>query len=586
MEKNKSFKQLICDRFLIYKNKTALKYENKQVTYAELLQKAENIAARLKKSGYERVAICVADKMNTLMLAVGCIFAGIPFLVIDKNNPGNFLKSILKEAGINTVLLEEGVAIEDVECVRVEEWCNSEVMENSGEDSGCQKCVDDPVIFYIATSGSTGKPKVAERFLSAFWSDYTEFESKVPYLFHQVAQQYAKLNFSYGLENSLLLLIGGTTVCLGGNNTGIQDMEKMYAEIKENSATVVFWATPIIKLLSKHHKLCDNMPDCIKYIYTGGEPLVISADLVVELHNRNITLINDYGCSEIGKVFTYPYDIKLRDMQAFNMIGIGKPLKGYEAKILNEQQEEAEEGYLYLKSEKKFPCSYVNKTIPTAETKQGEVWLYNTHDIARKENGEIIILGRESNSVNVSGYRVELEQVEYAVNQIREVELCVVIPFYNQYREVSLYCFYTGVIHNQQIRARLKESIPDYMIPTAFVLVDKVYLLPNGKVDRKKNSEVFKNTMQNEDVDAHGVKERVYQHLIRIVGKEIGSLNDIYLSPFSDYGMDSLSVVDFISTVEEKENVMILGDGVGSKFKCIKDIIDLINDCKREEELL
>jgi acyl carrier protein len=92
------------------------------------------------------------------------------------------------------------------------------------------------------------------------------------------------------------------------------------------------------------------------------------------------------------------------------------------------------------------------------------------------------------------------------------------------------------------------------------------------------------NVMQKKDIDVNGVKERIFQYLVNIVRIEIGNLNDIYLSPFADYGVDSLSVVDFISTVEEKENVMILGDNVGSQIKCLKDIVDLINDCKREEK--
>ena len=322
------------------------------------------------------------------------------------------------------------------------------------------------------------------------------------------------------------------------------------------------------------------MPECVRYIYTGGEPLVVSADLIVEFHNRNITLINDYGCSEIGKIFTYPYKIKLRDMQAYNMVGIGKPLKGYEVVILDENLTETEEGYLHLKSKEKFPCSYVNKSIKTSEIQRDDYWLYNMHDIAKIENEEIIILGREINSVNIAGYRVELEQVEYAVNQIRDIDMCVAMPFYNNYREANLYCFYSGLVSSQVLRSKLCEIVPNYMVPNAFIQVERVYLLPNGKVDRKRNMEVYANIMQVRSDDADELKGRIYQYLARIVGGNLDDLNQIYLKPFSDYGIDSLSVVDFISTVEEKEKVLIMGDGIGSRIKCLKDVIDLVSNGK------
>ena len=323
------------------------------------------------------------------------------------------------------------------------------------------------------------------------------------------------------------------------------------------------------------------MPSSIKYIYTGGEPLVISADLIVEFHNRNITLVNDYGCSEIGKMFNCSFNIKLRDLQAFNVVGVGKPLKGYEAVILDEELNETTKGHLYLRSKKKFLCSYVNENLKTNMLQKDDFYLYYTQDIAKIENDEIIVLGRENNSVNIFGYRVELEQVEYFINQIKEVEVCVVIPSCNKYREASIYCFYVGNIDSFELRRRLKENIPDYMIPLVFFSVENIYLLPNGKVDRKKNKEIFKDFIEKKDININDLKERIYKYLINIIGAKIGDLDDIYLKPFFEYGIDSLLIVDFISTIEEKEKIILSIDKISSEIKCLKDIVDLINDYKK-----
>ena len=363
---------------------------------------------------------------------------------------------------------------------------------------------------------------------------------------------------------------------------GINDIEEMFGEIESNKSTVVFWATPIIKLLSKHFKLCERIPECVRYIYTGGEPLVLSADLVVIFKYKEITLINDYGCSELGKLFSSPFHRELKDLDAYNVVGVGKPLKGYGVLILDENDNEVEEGYLYLKSESRFPCSYVNKSIITNEKERGNYWIYNTQDIARQIDDEIVILGREMNSVNVSGYRVELEQVEYLINSLNEIEICVVLPHLNQYRETTLYCFYVGSIEKINVREKMMAFAPQYMIPTAFFNVDEVYLLPNGKVDRKKNANEFIKGMQEKSHDETVLAERIYKYLVEVMDMEIGELKEIYCVPFIDFGFDSLMFVDFISTIEEKERVKINTDIAAKNLKCLKDIVEWVNDCVNE----
>ena len=93
--------------------------------------------------------------------------------------------------------------------------------------------------------------------------------------------------------------------------------------------------------------------------------------------------------------------------------------------------------------------------------------------------------------------------------------------------------------------------------------------------------EEFKNLIGKEDLKVDNLKERIYKYLVDIIGTKIGDLNDIYLRPFFTYGVDSLFLVDFISTVEKKENVMISTEISSSQINCLKDIVDLVNDYKK-----
>lgn len=567
----------IVEVFKEYGKKKAIVQGTDSISYLELALVIETIGKNIRNMDFKSIAIYSQDKMHVMMVALSCINLGIPFIILDSNNPKAFNEKILCEAKTTEVIYEGDFNLDSINCVHF-----NQLMKPSNSVLATGFGTEERVLFYIATSGSTGNPKVAERLLSAFVKDFFEMKEKFPYLFNQVAQQYAKLNFSYGLENSLLLLLGGTTICFSKKAMAVNDIEDMFLEIENNQATIVFWATPIIKLFSKHFKLCERIPECVEYIYTGGEPLVLSADLVVIFKYKEITLINDYGCSELGKLFSSPFHRELKDLDTYNVVGVGKPLKGYDVLILDENYNEVEEGYLYLKSESRFPCSYVNKSIITNEKEMDNYWIYNTQDIAKQIDDEIIILGREMNSVNVSGYRVELEQVEYLINSLNEIEICVVLPHLNQYRETTLYCFYVGSIEKTNIREKMMAFAPQYMIPTAFFNVDEVYLLPNGKVDRKKNANEFNKRMQEKSHDETVLAERIYKYLVKVLDMEIGELKDIYCVPFIDYGFDSLMFVDFISTIEEKERVKINADIAAQRLKCLKDIVEWVNDCINE----
>ena len=577
MNNLESFSDFIMGKFNEYGDKPALQYNDLVLTYSDMIKKISLLSHSIKEARLISVAICMENRLNLIVFAVACMISGVPFIVIDRNNPVSFLTDILDEANVHMIISDGELTIENKITVELDDLRAG--MNFPTVDS----IISDDVLFYIATSGSTGKSKVAERLIDAFAQDYKEFENNYPFMFGEIAMQYAKLNFSYGLENTLLLLIGGTTICLPQSSISVQELGVMYEEINKCKASIVFWASPIIKLLSKHYKLFEGMPCCIRYIYTGGEPLVVSADLVVELRNRKMVLINDYGCSEIGKVFTYPFQIDLKDMEQFNMVGIGEPLKEYDAVILNADFEEVEEGFLVLKSSERFNCRYVNRNIKTCEVFKDGYWYYNMHDIAKKVDGNIIVLGREINSVNITGYRIELEQVEYFINQLEEINVCVAIAKYNQYREASLFCFYDGKLSEKELRLKLMDIVPGYMIPNVFIRVEKVYLLPNGKVDRKRNKEEFEHRMNTQFIDSREIKDRIYKYLVEIVGSSVGELDDIFARPFSEYGVDSLDVVDFLSTVEEREKVLITSDGIGTKIKSVKDVVDIVSNIKEWE---
>ena len=97
-------------------------------------------------------------------------------------------------------------------------------------------------------------------------------------------------------------------------------------------------------------------------------------------------------------------------------------------------------------------------------------------------------------------------------------------------------------------------------------------------MDRKRNANAFKKGMQEKSHDETVLAERIYKYLVKVIGIELGDLKEIYRVPFSNYGFDSLLFVDFISTIEEKEQVKINVDVAAQKLRCLKDIVEWVND--------
>lgn len=573
-------RDIIIKNFTEFGNKIAFKCGNREISYCNLLKESLKISEYLKHSNYKSIGINLENRIDIMVVSIGCLIARVPFIIVDKSYPENFLNNILEQAKIQIVITEDENKNNYNEIFLKKLYSKT---QNPYKEISQNENQEERTLFYIATSGSTGAPKIAKRDVESFIFDYREMKRKFPFLFGRILQQYAKLNFAYGFENTLIFLLGGMTICFPKENVSISEYEKMFLEIEENKAEIVFWASPILKLFSKHPKLCENIPSTLRYIYTGGEPVVISADLVVEFWNKNIKIVNDYGCSELGKMFTHLFEIDLKDMEQYNMIGVGKPLKNYEAIIINEKNEIADEGYLYIASKDKFNCGYVNNDVEIIQ--RDGYWLYDTKDIARRKKGNIYVLGRGVNSVNVAGYRIEVEQIEILLREIKEIESCIVIPYENNYKENILYCLYKGKIQENQLREKAEKIMPSYMIPKVFFMVDTIELLQNGKLDRVKNREKLLNLLTNEKelLVLKETKERVISYLNGVMGSKYSEVSGIYAKPFKEYGIDSLTLVDFISTIEKKENIKIPVTQLVENINNLKDIVDYIINYKQGE---
>src|SRR5581483_10152390 len=337
--------------------------------------------------------------------------------------------------------------------------------------------------YIIYTSGSTGKPRgVAIQHDSA-----------------NVLLQWAHEVFS---SEELEGVLASTSICFdlsvfeifaplswGGKTIVVRDTLSL-TEIGQESGVRLLNTVPsaMAELLR-----INGVPGSIRTINLAGEALPPNTvkQLYEELKVERV--FNLYGPSEDTTYSTYA---SLNRGEANGRVPIGKPISNTQSYVLNGEYKPVPVGVvgeLYLGGQG-IARGYLNRPELTAEkfvpnpfSKSGGERLYRTGDQVKwGQNGNLEFLGRLDHQVKVRGYRIELVEIEAALQAHEGVRACAVIVREDQPadKRVVAYVVKNGV-EKAEFREFLKERLPDYMIPSAFVEMAQLPLTPNGKIDRK-----------------------------------------------------------------------------------------------------
>lgn len=545
-------------------NKTVVTAYGRKISYAELEKRSSEVAYYLEDlvaKGNRVIGIVSNGTVEHFILMFACLKSGIRFINLDVNAPEEYLRLICSQLEIQFCFYSENFdrnIPKIIKKIKLENLKNM-VFKSIEQKNRIQSNSD--IIYYIATSGTTGVPKIVCKTEKALLYSSEQIKKELPFFNGQIIQQYAPLNFAFGLDLTLILLISGNEISIERKKQYI-DIVSMCKDIEKNNATGVFWSAAIIKLLSKQPELFSKFPKCLKFMVAGGEPLVVSASFVFEMHKHGIKLYNNYGCTEVGTIFFSEMNLSIFNVEEFNKIICSRALAGYEPVILNEKMEETQKGTLYIKG-KSFDNYYLDKKLDIRKRiiildRYPGYKLYDTGDICQKLDGGYAIIGRKDNCVNIKGYRVEIENVEYETMRVLKGSECCVIPIENIYNEVKLICYYKNSLYEPiEVRHMLEVVLPEYMIPLVFIQTDEIYYSKNGKVNRKKMKEKYQQSINSfkENTESETLEEKIVSMLEKMLKIKISEGMKKY--PFKDLGLDSLGTVDFISTVEKNIDVAI-----------------------------
>jgi amino acid adenylation domain-containing protein len=457
----------------------ALVHRTGRWTYAELAARAGGVARRLLGWGIEpeaRVAVCLERSPDLIATLLGVLAAGGAYVPVDPAYPAERRALMLEDSGA-AVLVTRGRLSADlpVTGARVLDLDAEKIASADGLPVGVP-VLPEHLAYLIYTSGSTGRPKaVAIEHRSAValagWARET-FSAE------DLAGVLAATSVCFDLSVFEIFtpLAWGGRILLAENALELPSLS--YASEVRVLNAVPSAAAELVRT--------GGIPPSVRTVSLAGEPL--PAVLADRLYATGTVerVLNLYGPSEDTTYSTG----SLVERESGRAPAIGRPLPGTRAYVVDREGQPAPAGVageLWLTGAG-LARGYLGRPELTAErfapdpfaSRPGER-VYRTGDLVRfRPDGELEFLGRIDHQVKVRGFRIELGEVEAALVSHPAVEDCVCVV-----RDSTLVAYLAGAPDLNELRAWLGRSLPEYMVPSLFVLLDALPRTPNGKVDRK-----------------------------------------------------------------------------------------------------
>ncbi len=480
----------------------ALTCDGESLTYAQLNAQANRLARELVKCGVKPdtlVGLCV-DRSNELVIALVAILkAGGAYLPIDLAYPADRLAFMLEDAQA-PVLLTQSKLTGNLPTTQAKVVCVDEVLARltqAGEEANLPPVAGpDHLAYVIYTSGTTGKPKGSlithrnvARLFAATESWYQFNDRDVWTLFHSSAFDFSVWEI-WGA-----LLYGGRVVVVPFLVSRSPDA--FYDLLASERVTVLNQTPSAFRQLIQAEESVGQKELALRYVIFGGEALEMqSLRPWFERHgDQRPLLVNMYGITETTVHVTYR-PLSQDDLNSGSVIGV--PIPDLQIYILDKQQRPVPigvPGEMYVGGGG-LARGYLNRPELTAErfipdqfTNRPGSRLYKTGDLARfLPNRDIEYLGRIDDQVKIRGFRIELGEIESVLCQhpaVRQASVMAREDVPGTKRLVAYLVTTSPTPEVSTLREHLKKKMPEYMVPAAFVFMEKLPLNNNGKIDRK-----------------------------------------------------------------------------------------------------
>jgi len=473
-----------------------------RLTYRTLNERANQVAHYLRRLGVgpEVLVGLAMERSSDLIIALlGIWKAGGAYVPLDLAYPHERISFMLEDTGLSVVVTQSALAeqlpIQGAQVVCLDRD-RSLIAEESVENPQVE-VRPEHLAYVIYTSGSTGQPKGVQIEHKSLVNHNLAVIEQFELVPEDRVLAFATISFDTSGEEIYPTLLSGATLVL---TTERVPTFGHFAQLIESEQVSVlnlppaYWSEWCHEMKAKQQ----TVPSSVRLMVVGGEK--VAYELYKnwrELAGDRIVFMNAYGLTETTITSTF-YKVPAGEL-AHAELPIGKPLANTQLYILDANRNPVPVGVpgeLYFGGDC-LARGYLNRADLTAEkfvenpfaTEPG-ARMYATGDVARYlPDGHVVYLGRQDNQVKIRGYRVELGEIEDVLTQHPQVRQAVVTLYENvsgvQHIAAYVLPLEAGSLTAPSLRTYVKERLPEYMVPTAVLLLEAFPLTPNGKVDRK-----------------------------------------------------------------------------------------------------
>jgi len=536
----------------------AVVYHDQKLTYSKLNERANQLANQLRYLGVGTetlVGVVMERSLELVVALLGVLKAGGAYLPLDPDYPRERLAFMLADAEVHCLLTETRLQAQlenppcEVICLDAE-W---EKIAGQSDRNPVRDVSAGNLAYVIYTSGSTGKPKG----VTVTHGNVTRLFAATDEWFHFDERDVWTLFHSYAFDFSVwelwgALLYGGRLVVVPYLVS--RSPEAFHQLLVKEQVTVLNQTPSAFRQLIHAEETADL---ALRLVIFGGEALEIqSLRPWFDRHgDQKPLLVNMYGITETTVHVTYR-PLSLADLNGGSVIG--RPIPDLQVYVLDAYMQPVPVGVageMYVGGDGvargyfRQPALTATRFVPHPFSTKPAARLYRTGDLARYLiTGELEYLGRIDHQVKIRGFRIELGEIEAVLLTYSGVREAVVTAREDSPGEKRLaaYLILEHTTPIGELRGFLKERLPDYMIPSAFVVLDKLPLLSNGKVDRRRLPEPetsrpsLTDTYVPPTTEAERVLARIWSEVLRV--KQVGIHDN-----FFELGGDSILSVQIIT---------------------------------------
>lgn len=468
-----------------------------QLSYQQLDQKATRLGMHLKevhgvKAG-DLVGVMCRKNENLMVALMAVIKSGAGFVPIDPANPEERINFILKDSAVS-VLLSETVFEERTASLQIPVLSIDNAPEFIITEAVLNQRSAEDVLYVIYTSGTTGKPKgtvIQDKALLNYVSWFTDSFKINATDSSILLGSYA---FDLGYTSIWGMLLNGGTLHLV-NDEMVKNPDSLIDYLVENAITFIKATPSLFHTLTASAQFNTLGKSTLRLILSGGEPIRPNDLEKIITVKPEIRLVNHYGPTE-STIGTIAYKIDNKQIAEYAMYPvIGNPITNNSIYIVDESYALVAPGIdgEIMISGKGLAAGYLRKEELTTEKFIADPFnpgqtMYKTGDIARwMPDGTILFRGRRDDQVKIRGYRVELEEIQKVMQSLTGIDSTLIVPrpSADYGLELAAYFISQEKIDTAELRTALLEILPDFMVPSYFVSLDKFPLTANGKVDKK-----------------------------------------------------------------------------------------------------